>query len=104
MRDLRYEIVLWREERDRLTLDGLAYACGLHPEVVERYVDLGLVEPCERAGDCALFVVSAVPRLRLAERLRRETGANLYGVAVIMHLLDRTEDLRRELELARGRL
>jgi hypothetical protein len=101
MRDLRYEIVLWREERDRLTLDGLAYACGMHPEHVGRLVDLGLVEPCDRAGDCDLFDVSCVPRVRLIERLRRDTGANLRGLAVILDLLDRTRELQREVDRLR---
>jgi hypothetical protein len=104
MRELRYEMVLWCEERDRLTLAGLAYACGVHPMHVERLVELGLVEPCELAGDCALFDVACVPRVRLIERLRRDTGANLQGLAVIMHMLDRTRELQREVEALRARL
>ena len=104
MRELRYELVLWGEARDRMTLDGLAYACGVHPELLERYVDLGLVEPCDLASGCALFDVACVPRVRLIERLRHQTGANLQGVAVIQHLLDRVRELQREVESLHLRL
>jgi DNA-binding transcriptional MerR regulator len=37
-------------------------------------------------------------RLRAIERLRRDLGANLAGIAVILDLVDRLTTLQREVE------
>jgi DNA-binding transcriptional MerR regulator len=100
----RYQIVLRREERQQLTLDALATSAGMHPALVERFVELGLIEPIERAGGWSVFDVAAVPRLRMIGRLRESLGINLAGVAVILDLLDKFCALQREKDVLRSRL
>lgn len=100
----RYEIVLCRHERQQLTLEALAASAGMHPALVERFVELGLIEPIERAGAWSVFDVSAVPRLRMIGRLRESLGINLAGVSVILNLLDKFCALQRENDLLRSRL
>ena len=94
MTDRRYQIVLCRNEREELTLDALASSAGLHPALVEKFVEFGLLEPVERMGRELLFDAATVSRLRMIERLRGEIGINLSGIAVIMDLLDRMRVLR----------
>jgi DNA-binding transcriptional MerR regulator len=96
MREKRYEIVLCRRERDQLTLERLAAAAEIHPDLVERFVAYGLLEPVEWAGPVLLFDVDAVPRLQMIIRLRRDTGVNLAGISMIQDLLDRLRALERE--------
>ena len=100
----RYQIVLRRQERQQLTLDALAASAGMHPALVEHFVELGLIEPIERAGAWSVFDVSAVPRLRMIGRLRESLGINLAGVAVILDLLDKFCALQRENDVLRSRL
>lgn len=88
-------------EREQLTLDGLAARAGLHPTLVERFVEYGLIEPTERAGAHMLFDVDCVARVRKVERLRRDLGANLASVAVILDLVDRLSGLEQEIERLR---
>jgi hypothetical protein len=38
MRESRYEVVLFRKERDQLTLEGLAATAEIHPGLVERFM------------------------------------------------------------------
>ncbi len=85
----RYEIMLRRDVHRRLTVDSLASCTGLHPAVIERYVEVSLIEPADWAGTSPLFDVSCVSRVRIIERLRRDLGVNLAGAAVILDLLDR---------------
>ena len=92
----RYQLVTCRVEREQLTLEVLAARAGLHPTLVEGFVDFGLLEPDERAGGHLLFNVACLPRLRLLERLRRDVGINLSGIAAILDLLDRLTALQRE--------
>ena len=100
----RYEIVLVRSEPQQLTLEAVAAHAGLHPMMVERFVELGLIEPVESQGATLLFDVSAVPRLRTIGRLRESLGINVAGVAVIMDLLDRFCALQRANESLHSRL
>ena len=101
---LRYQIVLRRRETQELTLDALAAHSGIHPGLVQRFVDLGLIEPVGSDGMSLLFDASAVPRLRTIGRLREGLGINVAGVAVILDLLDKLCALQREIEIQRSRL
>jgi chaperone modulatory protein CbpM len=100
----RYDIVLYRREPQRLSLDALAARAGMHPTLVEQFVQFGLIEPAERDGAKLLFDTSAVPRLRTIGRLRQSLGINLPGVAVVLDLIDKFCALQRENELLRARL
>jgi DNA-binding transcriptional MerR regulator len=99
----RYDIVLRRREPQELTLDMLAARAGMHPALVQQFVEFGLIEPVEWQGARSLFDASAVPRLRMIGRLRESLGINLAGVAVILDLRDRFCALQRENETLRSR-
>ena len=90
-----------RIEGELVTLDGLAARAGLHPTLIERFVEYGLIEPVERAGAHMLFDLDCVARVRKIERLRRHLGTNLASVAVILDLLDRLSKLEQEIERLR---
>ena len=100
----RYEIVLCRNDREHLTLDSLAMQAGVHPALVERLVEVGLLEPIESNATVRLFDTSALPRLRMICRLRQSLKINLTGIAVIADLLDRLWAVQRENESLRSRL
>src|SRR5437868_2041391 len=104
MTERHYQIVHCHHEREQLTLEALAASTGLHPALVERFVEFGLLDPVGRSGTQLLFELAAVPRLRMIERLRCDIGINLAGIAVILDLLDRLRALQREIEWQRGQL
>lgn len=97
-------VVLWRVEHACLTLEDLASRAGVHPELVEKFVSYGLLEPLPEAGGARLFAPSAVERLRAIVRLRRDLGVNLAGIAVILEMRERIEALRAEVERLRKRI
>jgi DNA-binding transcriptional MerR regulator len=92
----RYQIVPCRVEREQVTLDVLAARAGLHPTLVECFIEFGLIEPDERAGAHMLFNVACITRLRMIQRLRHDVGVNLSGIGVILNMLDRLTALQRE--------
>ena len=100
----RYEIVLYRREPQLLSLDALAAHAGVHPSLIEQFVQFGLIEPIERRDTTLFFDDAAVPRLRTIRRLRESLGINLPGVAVVLDLLDKFCALQRENERLRARL
>jgi DNA-binding transcriptional MerR regulator len=103
MRVPRTHIILGRIEPEQLTLEGLAACAGVHPARIEYFVEYGLLEPIARTGTQWLFDTACLARLRMIERLRRDLGANLAGIAVILDLLDRLTALQREVEQWRRR-
>ena len=92
----RYELVLFRDVKRELTLDTVASCAGIHPTLVERFLEWSLIEPVGWAGPSPLFDVSVVPRLRIIERLRGDLGVNLAGIAVILEMTDRLRALEWE--------
>jgi DNA-binding transcriptional MerR regulator len=99
----RAHIILARIEPEQLTLEGLAACAGVHPARIAYFVEYGLLEPIARTGTQWLFDMAGLARLRMIERLRRDLGANLAGIAVILDLLDRLTTLQREVEQWRRR-
>jgi DNA-binding transcriptional MerR regulator len=81
---------------ERWTLDHLARRAGLHPAMIERCVEYGLIQPMAREGATLFFDPSVVPRLRKIVRLRESLGINMAGIAVILDLLDRVRALQHE--------
>jgi DNA-binding transcriptional MerR regulator len=104
MKTEHYDIVPCRRESKQVTLQTLAMRAGVHPALVERFVEFGLIEPAQWDGSTCYFDVSAIPRLRMIGRLRGSLGINLAGIAVILDLLDRMGALQRENEMQRSRL
>ena len=91
-----YQIVHYRYESrpasaNLLTSEELASLARLHPEMVERLVEWGLVEP-EQSEPELLFQETIVPRIWRIMRLRRDLGINWAGIGVVLDLLDRIDE------------
>ena len=99
----QYQIIFRGTDDQRLTLEDLALHAAMHPALVERFVEFGLVTPMRQEG-ANLFDPSAVSRLRTIGRLRRTLGINLAGISVILDLVDKIRALQRENENLRSRL
>jgi DNA-binding transcriptional MerR regulator len=100
----RYDLVLCRHADQQLTLDMLASRAGMDPALVERFVEVGLIQPIQWEGSRLFFDPADVQRVRMIGRLRDSLGINLAGIAVVLDLLDRFCALQRENETLRSRL
>ena len=99
-----YDLVLCLPRKESFTLDALATHAGMHPSLVERFVECGLIEPVEWQGTTSFFDPSAILRLRMIGRLRESLGINTAGVAVVVDLIEKFRLLQRENERLRSRL
>lgn len=85
-----------------VTITEVAYRCGIHPELIERFVHLGLIDCVGRdAGGELLFQPDVTTTVRKILRLRNQLGVNYAGVGVILELMARIESMEayiRELE------
>jgi hypothetical protein len=86
-----------------VSLDAIARESGLHPDLVRRFIALGLVEPAGGTAAAPLFDTRGAAELARAARLRRDLGIG-YAVAVLAcELLARIEVLERQLTSLRAR-
>jgi hypothetical protein len=91
-----------RPVRSRLGQEEFAYRCGLHPDLVRRFVALGLV-PAVRDADGALwFNPAAVPGVARLQRLRATLPLNYAALGLVVDLLDQITELETALRV-RGR-
>ena len=74
--------------RTNARLDALARDAGMHPDLVARFVRLGLVDPAE---------ADAAARLARAARLRRDLGVGYSGAVLACQLLARIDELEARL-------
>jgi MerR family transcriptional regulator/heat shock protein HspR len=63
-----------------------------HPELLERFASLGVVVLKD-----GRIHRDDIRRLKRLIRLRNRLGVNLSGAAIILDLLDKIEELRREI-------
>ena len=77
----------------RLDLGMVADASGVHPELVQRFVELGLV-PARQDGSGRLWFPPAAPELvRRIVRLHADLSLNYAAVALVIDLLARIDVL-----------
>ncbi|MFG2888004.1 chaperone modulator CbpM [Streptomyces sp. NPDC048248] len=72
-----------------LGLDAVARRCGLHPELVRRFVALGLVDAKRDASGQLVFQPSAPAKLARVQRLRAGLNLNYASIGLVLDLLDR---------------
>jgi hypothetical protein len=73
----------------RLDLDTFARAAGLHPDVVRRFVALGLIEASRDAVGALWFAPNQLPAVARLQRLRAGFGLNYAALGLVVDLLDR---------------
>ncbi|GEM_PF-660679 len=86
-----------------LRIREVAVHCRIHPDLVDRFVSLGLIDPVNSGGreESWLFQREVIPLVQKIIRLRNELGINYSGIGVVLDLLDRIHALEariREME------
>ncbi|MFF5231556.1 chaperone modulator CbpM [Dactylosporangium sp. NPDC000521] len=80
-----------------MTLPDFAEAAGLHPDLVERLVTLGLVEVTTFPDGALGFAVRELATVARIRRLHDELTLNYAAVGVVLDLLDRIDELEDRL-------
>jgi chaperone modulatory protein CbpM len=80
-----------------LTFDVVAETVGARRSLVVRLAQQGLIETVDAGADEPRLPRLVVVQLRRMQRLRRDLGVNFTGAAIILELVQRIEQLNREL-------
>ncbi|MEU4898993.1 chaperone modulator CbpM [Streptomyces sp. NPDC044780] len=87
----------------RLSLDTVAGRTGLHPELIRRFVALGLVDAERDAAGRLVFAPDAPAALGRVERLRTGLCLNYASIGLVLDLLDRINRLEAALRRSGAR-
>ncbi|MGW9175756.1 chaperone modulator CbpM [Streptomyces decoyicus] len=82
---------------DRLSLDVVARRSGLHPDLVRRFVTLGLVDATRDDSGRLWFNPGAPATLARIQRLRAGLPLNYASLGLVLDLLDRISELEAAL-------
>lgn len=94
----RYPLVrVYRVEPYRLSLEGVARRSGLSPELVRRFVALGLIDTERDTLGRLWFRTSAPAAIARIQRLRTGLSLNYAAIGLVLDLLDRIDQLERAL-------
>jgi len=81
----------------RLDLDSFAAAASLHPDLVRRFVALGLLESTMDAEGQLWFAPGQLATAARMQRLRAGLALNYAALGLVMDLLDRITELEAAL-------
>ena len=96
-----FRIILQQSWSNHLSLHELAAITQVHPDLILRFQEFGLIDPIGAEGGEPLYDLAVIQKVRTIRRLRAEMGVNLAGVAVILELLDKIKQLQAEIEWLR---
>ena len=77
----------------RLSLDRFARQTGLHPDLVHKFVALGLLDPERDATGTLWFRPAALATVARVQRLRAGLSLNYAAIGLVLDLLDRIDEL-----------
>jgi MerR family transcriptional regulator/heat shock protein HspR len=86
-----------REEEGLFVISVAAKLVDCHPQTLRMYERLGLIQPQRTAANLRLYSQSDIEKVRRIQHLTQDLGVNLAGVDVVFGLLDRMEELRKDM-------
>lgn len=87
----------------RLSLDSFAARAGVHPELIRRFVALGLLPATPDAAGQLWFVSADLPLVARIRRLHADLALNYAGLGLVLDLLERIHQLESATAPATGR-
>lgn len=95
---------VWLETRGAVTLLELAQCSGFNEAELRELVELGAFEPVDPQAAEWNFETHCIAAARAASRLRHDFELDKEGLALVMSLLERVQELEGALQRLNARL
>jgi len=73
-------------------------AYGIHPQTLRLYEREGLLKPSRTEGNTRLYTDEDLERLEFILNLARDLGVNIAGIAIILQMRERMEEMNRQMQ------
>jgi MerR family transcriptional regulator/heat shock protein HspR len=79
-------------------ISAVAEMYGIHPQTLRLYEREGLLKPSRTEGNTRLYTDEDIERLEFILSLARELGVNISGIAIILEMRARMEEMQRQMQ------
>jgi MerR family transcriptional regulator, heat shock protein HspR len=87
-----------RKSRGAYMISAVAEMYGIHPQTLRLYEREGLLKPSRTDGNTRLYTEEDLQRLEFILNLARDLGVNIAGIAIILQMRERMEDMNRHMQ------
>ena len=78
-------------------ISAVAEMYEIHPQTLRLYEREGLLKPSRTEGNTRLYTDEDIERLELILSLARDLGVNISGIAIILQMRERMEEMQRQM-------
>ena len=78
-------------------ISAVAEMYGIHAQTLRLYEREGLLKPSRTEGNTRLYTDGDLERLEIILSLARDLGVNISGIAIILQLRERMEEMQRQM-------
>ena len=78
-------------------ISSVAEMYGIHPQTLRLYEREGLLKPSRTEGNTRLYTDQDLQRLEFILNLARDLGVNIAGMAIILQMRERMEEMQRQI-------
>ena len=79
-------------------ISAVAELYKLHPQTLRLYERVGLLKPSRSDGNTRLYTDEDLERLEFILNLARDLGVNIAGIAIILQMRERMEEMNRQMQ------
>ena len=79
-------------------ISAVAEMYGIHPQTLRLYEREGLLKPSRTEGNTRLYTDEDLQRLEFILSLARDLGVNISGIAIILQMRERMEEMQRHMQ------
>jgi len=87
-----------RKSKGAYMISAVAEMYGIHPQTLRLYEREGLLKPSRTEGNTRLYTDEDVERLEFILNLARDLGVNIAGIAIILQMRERMEEMNRQMQ------
>ncbi len=70
----------------------------IHPQTLRLYEREGLLKPSRTEGNTRMYTDEDLERLEFILNLARDLGVNISGIAIILQMRERMEEMNRQMQ------
>jgi MerR family transcriptional regulator/heat shock protein HspR len=86
-----------RKSKGAYMISAVAEMYDIHPQTLRLYEREGLLKPSRTEGNTRLYTDEDVERLEFILNLARDLGVNIAGIAIILQMRERMEEMNRQM-------
>jgi MerR family transcriptional regulator, heat shock protein HspR len=87
-----------RKSKGAYMISSVAEMYEIHPQTLRLYEREGLLKPSRTEGNTRLYTDEDLERLEFILTLARDLGVNISGIAIILQMRERMEQMQTEMQ------